>query len=55
MLAYYQAMRPELFKSAVDDQLARLRDEKEAKEEAEQAERDAKATNSLDLALARYR
>jgi hypothetical protein len=37
MLQYYLRMEPQLFRAAVDQQLARLREERDAREAAEQA------------------
>lgn len=41
MLAYYLTMEPQLFRTAVEDQLIKLRDEKDQKEQQQlaQAER----------------
>lgn len=42
MLSYYLTMEPQLFRTAVEDQLNKLRNEKEEKEQQqrEQAERE---------------
>lgn len=55
MLQYYLKMEPALFKTAVEDQLARLRDDKEAKEREKEAQKDVQPnTSSVDLTLSKY-
>lgn len=40
MLQYYLKMEPQLFRSAVDQQLQRLKEEKDAKEEAMRSQQE---------------
>lgn len=50
MLQYYLKMEPTLFKSAVEDQLERLKEEKDKKEQARaQAEQNGKDSSELVL------
>lgn len=54
MLQYYLKMEPQLFKAAVEQQLTRLRDEKDAKEDGKQSAEEQAGiapTDSTDLVL----
>lgn len=51
MLAYYLEMEPALFKSAIEDQFERIRQEKEKREKAADEAQTSTAEDSVDLAL----
>jgi hypothetical protein len=54
-LQYYLKMEPELFKGAVESQLQRMREEKEAKEAAaKEQEEKAKQGDAKELTLYKY-
>ena len=54
MLSYYLRMEPQLFKTAVEDQLHRLKEEKEEKEKRKlQISESASSNDAAELTLMR--
>ncbi|KAK9813991.1 hypothetical protein WJX73_008402 [Symbiochloris irregularis] len=53
MMEYYLKMEPHLFRTAVEEQLQRIKDEKEGKQQQEEEGADAAPTESSDLVLYR--